>query len=153
QAAGHAMIHAELVEHRNLLRRSVCGLASGACRRMPAVATRIMRQPAPVAARAAAAPYWSGQFRGGASGAAAAVARAVSERHGRGQEDGMPRDGRLAGKVAIVTGAASRGEGVGNGKATAIRFAREGARVVLVNRSAERAEALAAEIMAEGGEA
>ncbi len=65
----------------------------------------------------------------------------------------MPRDGRLAGKVAIVTGAASRGEGVGNGKATAIRFAREGARVVLVNRSAERAEALAAEIMAEGGEA
>ena len=45
--------------------------------------------------------------------------------------------GRLTGKVAIVTGAASRGEGVGNGAATAILFAREGAKVVLVNRSAE----------------
>ena len=37
---------------------------------------------------------------------------------------------RLSGKVAIVTGAASRGEGVGNGAATAILFAREGAKVV-----------------------
>ena len=65
----------------------------------------------------------------------------------------MSGPGRLAGKVAIVTGAASRGEGVGNGKAAAILFAREGAKVVLVNRSAERAEALAAEIASEGGEA
>jgi NAD(P)-dependent dehydrogenase (short-subunit alcohol dehydrogenase family) len=39
--------------------------------------------------------------------------------------------GRLKGKVAVVTGAAPRGEGVGNGMATAILFAREGARVVL----------------------
>lgn len=61
--------------------------------------------------------------------------------------------GRLAGKVAVVTGAAPRGEGVGNGMATAIMFAREGARVVLVNRSAERAEALAKLIVGEGGEA
>jgi len=37
---------------------------------------------------------------------------------------------RLAGKVAIVTGAGSRGEGIGNGKAAAMLFAREGARVV-----------------------
>ena len=37
--------------------------------------------------------------------------------------------GRLVGKVAVVTGAASRGEGVGNGMATAITFAREGASV------------------------
>ena len=43
--------------------------------------------------------------------------------------------GRLAGKVAIVTGAASRGPGVGTGKATAILFARERAKVLLVNRS------------------
>ncbi len=61
--------------------------------------------------------------------------------------------GRLDGKVAIVTGAASRDEGVGNGKAMAILMAREGAKVLLVNRSAERAEALAAEIAEEGGEA
>ena len=60
---------------------------------------------------------------------------------------------RLAGKVAIVTGAASRGEGVGNGAATAILFAREGAKVVLVNRDRARGEALAEQIRAEGGDA
>jgi NAD(P)-dependent dehydrogenase (short-subunit alcohol dehydrogenase family) len=58
---------------------------------------------------------------------------------------------RLGGKVAIVTGAASRGEGVGNGAATSILFAREGAKVVLVNRDAGRGEALAGQIRAEGG--
>ena len=52
-----------------------------------------------------------------------------------------------------MTGAAPRGEGVGNGMATAILFAREGAKVVLVNRSAERAEKLAKQIKDEGGEA
>jgi NAD(P)-dependent dehydrogenase (short-subunit alcohol dehydrogenase family) len=61
--------------------------------------------------------------------------------------------GRLAEKVAVVTGAAPRGEGVGNGMATAILFAREGAKVVLVNRSTERAEKLARQIKDEGGEA
>jgi len=48
--------------------------------------------------------------------------------------------GRLAGKVAIVTGAGSRAPGIGNGRATAILFAREGARVVLVDRVAEWAD-------------
>ena len=61
--------------------------------------------------------------------------------------------GRMAGKVAIVTGAAPRGEGVGNGMATALLFAREGAKVVLVNRERERAEKLAKEIAGEGGSA
>jgi len=61
--------------------------------------------------------------------------------------------GRLDGKTAIVTGAASRGEGVGNGKAMAIQFAREGAKVVLVNRTADRALALQKEIADEGGTA
>ena len=60
---------------------------------------------------------------------------------------------RLKGKVAVVTGAAPRGEGVGNGMACAIMFAREGAKVVLVNRDAGRAEALAGLIAGEGGEA
>ncbi len=61
--------------------------------------------------------------------------------------------GRLNGKVAIVTGAASRDEGIGNGKAIALLFAREGARVMLINRSKERAETLRQEIAGEGGEA
>jgi len=61
--------------------------------------------------------------------------------------------GRLAGKVAIVTGAGSRGPGIGNGKAAAILFAREGARVLCVDREAPRAEETVALIGAEGGEA
>lgn len=60
---------------------------------------------------------------------------------------------RLAGKVAIVTGAAAQGDGVGNGTAVAMLFAREGAHVVLVNRSLERAKALEDTIRTEGGEA
>lgn len=51
-----------------------------------------------------------------------------------------PPAGRLAGKVAIVTGAGSRGPGLGNGKATAILFAREGARVLCADAVKERAE-------------
>jgi NAD(P)-dependent dehydrogenase (short-subunit alcohol dehydrogenase family) len=58
---------------------------------------------------------------------------------------------RLKGKVAIVTGAASSGPGVGNGKATAILFAREGATVLLVNRSEAHAAELQREIEAAGG--
>ena len=42
--------------------------------------------------------------------------------------------------VAIVTGAGSRGPGIGNGRAVAILFAREGARVALVDTVAEWAE-------------
>jgi NAD(P)-dependent dehydrogenase (short-subunit alcohol dehydrogenase family) len=61
--------------------------------------------------------------------------------------------GRLTDKVVIVAGAASRGEGVGTGKAIAILAAREGAKVTLVNRSAERAETLRQEIEDEGGDA
>ena len=40
---------------------------------------------------------------------------------------------RLNNKVAIITGAGSSGPGIGNGKATAILYAREGARVLLVD--------------------
>src|SRR2546426_5926951 len=43
----------------------------------------------------------------------------------RTQEDSTPMGERLAGKIAIVTGAGSRGPGVGNGKAAAILMARE----------------------------
>ena len=66
----------------------------------------------------------------------------------------MPeRKGRLEGKVAIVTGAGSSGPGVGNGKAAAVLFAREGARVLLVDAVLERAEETLAMIAGEGGEA
>ena len=61
--------------------------------------------------------------------------------------------GRLTGKVAVVTGAASQAEGVGNGAAVAMLFAREGASVVLVNRSLQRAKALEETIRSEGGQA
>jgi NAD(P)-dependent dehydrogenase (short-subunit alcohol dehydrogenase family) len=60
---------------------------------------------------------------------------------------------RLRGKVAIVTGAGSRGPGLGNGKATAILFAREGARVLCIDQMKERAEETVGLIAAEGGTA
>ena len=50
------------------------------------------------------------------------------------------KNGRLEGKVAIVTGAGSRGPGVGNGKATSVLFAREGAKVLLVDNAVDHAE-------------
>jgi NAD(P)-dependent dehydrogenase (short-subunit alcohol dehydrogenase family) len=56
--------------------------------------------------------------------------------------------GRLEGKAAIVTGAAS-----GIGRASARLFAREGARVLVVDREAVELDATVASIAAEGGEA
>ena len=47
---------------------------------------------------------------------------------------------RLRNKIAIVTGACSVGPGIGNGKAAAILFAREGASVMLVDYNLEAAE-------------
>lgn len=64
----------------------------------------------------------------------------------------MPRLSRLsrsvAGKVALITGAAS-----GMGRATAILFADEGARVAAVDVNREPVEAVASEIRAAGGTA
>lgn len=59
--------------------------------------------------------------------------------------------GRLKDKIAIVTGAGSRGPGLGNGKATAILFAREGARVLCVDAEIARAEETVREIEKEKG--
>ena len=55
--------------------------------------------------------------------------------------------------MAIVTGAGSSGPGVGNGKATATLFAREGAKVLLVDSVNERAQEPLALIQQEGGQA
>lgn len=61
---------------------------------------------------------------------------------------------RLAGKVAMVVGAGQTpGQTVGNGRATAILFAREGARVVAVDRDPDAAQSTVDEIVQEGGEA
>ena len=79
--------------------------------------------------------------------------------------------GRLEGKVAIVTGAGSRAvggellaaaaqagirassrEGIGNGRAAAIIFAKEGARVLLVDRMVEAARTTEQMILEDGGE-
>ncbi|SPT58350.1 MULTISPECIES: SDR family NAD(P)-dependent oxidoreductase [Actinomadura] len=59
--------------------------------------------------------------------------------------------GRLAGKTALVVGAGSVGPGWGNGKATAVTFAREGAAVFCVDRDAAAAEETAEIITDEGG--
>ncbi len=60
-------------------------------------------------------------------------------------------DRRLAGKVAIVTGAGSRADGIGNGRASAILLARHGAKVALVDENAEWASRTQEMIGAEGG--
>lgn len=68
-----------------------------------------------------------------------------------GEESG--RAGRLAGKTAIVVGAGQTpGTTIGNGRATALRFAQEGAQVCLVDRHLDSAEETLAMIANEGGE-
>jgi NAD(P)-dependent dehydrogenase (short-subunit alcohol dehydrogenase family) len=60
---------------------------------------------------------------------------------------------RLKGKTAMVVGAGSIGPGWGNGKATAVTFAREGAQVFCVDRNAAAAEETVKVITGEGGKA
>lgn len=58
---------------------------------------------------------------------------------------------RLKNKVAIVTGAGSSGPGWGNGKATAVLFAREGAKIFAVDLNLAAAEETKSIIDQEGG--
>lgn len=63
------------------------------------------------------------------------------------------RPGRVAGKIAIVTGGGSRGPGIGTGRASAILLAREGAKVALVDREPAAAADTLRMIEEEGGQA
>src|SRR4051812_1962801 len=60
---------------------------------------------------------------------------------------------RLKGKTAMVVGAGSIGPGWGNGKATAVTFARQGAQVFCVDRNGAAAEQTVAIILSGGGSA
>jgi NAD(P)-dependent dehydrogenase (short-subunit alcohol dehydrogenase family) len=60
---------------------------------------------------------------------------------------------RLKDKVAIVVGAGqSPGEGLGNGRATVLRFAQEGAKVLAVDNNLSSAEQTVAMARQSGGE-
>src|SRR5437762_1782685 len=60
---------------------------------------------------------------------------------------------RLVGKIAVIVGAGqSPGEGIGNGRATVLRFAQEGARILAVDRDLAAAEETTALAVKEGGE-
>jgi len=61
--------------------------------------------------------------------------------------------GRLAGKVALITGAGSVGPGWGNGRAAAAIFAGEGAEVALLDCDKDSLEVTAQQVRSEGGRA
>lgn len=60
--------------------------------------------------------------------------------------------GRLQGKVAIITGAGCVGPGWGNGRATCVRFAAEGAKVFAVDLHAETMQETLNRVRDTGGE-
>ncbi len=64
----------------------------------------------------------------------------------------IQKDNRLKGRVAIVTGAGSRAEGIGNGRAASILMARSGARIALIDAVPEWAAVTQRMIADEGGE-
>jgi len=61
-------------------------------------------------------------------------------------------DGRLQDRIAIVTGAGCIGPGWGNGRATAVRFAEEGARIFAVDRDLDSVTETVERVKAGGGE-
>src|SRR4030095_485319 len=63
----------------------------------------------------------------------------------------VPDSWGLAGKVAIVTGGGAAGDGIGNGRASAILLARAGTRVVVVDRDLALAKRTVELIEAGGG--
>jgi len=66
----------------------------------------------------------------------------------------MGAEGRLAGKTAVVVGAGQTpGATIGNGRATALRFAQEGAHVLLVDRDDASVKETHGMILEAGGQA
>jgi len=57
--------------------------------------------------------------------------------HPRARKEGHAVAGRLDGKIALITGAGCVGSGWGNGRAAAVLFAREGAKVFAVDKDAD----------------
>ncbi|HEY5280999.1 MAG TPA: SDR family oxidoreductase [Pseudolabrys sp.] len=60
--------------------------------------------------------------------------------------------GRLKDKIALITGAGSVGPGWGNGRATAVRFAAEGAKIFAVDRNLDATAETVARVKAVGGD-
>ena len=60
--------------------------------------------------------------------------------------------GRLQDRIAIVTGAGCVGPGWGNGRATAVRFAEEGAKIFAVDRNLDSVADTVERVKAAGGE-
>src|SRR5215467_4320506 len=60
--------------------------------------------------------------------------------------------GRLQNRVAIVTGSGCVGPGWGNGRATAVRFAEEGAKIFAVDRDLDSVKETVDRVTALGGE-
>ncbi|HET9139349.1 SDR family NAD(P)-dependent oxidoreductase [Actinophytocola sp.] len=65
--------------------------------------------------------------------------------------DAPPASDRFEGRVVVVSGAGSRGAGIGNGRAAAVLLASAGARVALLDRNREWAQATAELVAAAGG--
>jgi NAD(P)-dependent dehydrogenase (short-subunit alcohol dehydrogenase family) len=60
--------------------------------------------------------------------------------------------GRLQDRIAIITGAGSVGPGWGNGRATAVRFAEEGAKIFAVDRNPDSTKETVERVKAVGGD-
>ncbi len=60
--------------------------------------------------------------------------------------------GRLQDRIAIITGAGSVGPGWGNGRAAAVRFAEEGAKIFAVDRNPDSTRETVEKVKAVGGE-
>jgi NAD(P)-dependent dehydrogenase (short-subunit alcohol dehydrogenase family) len=79
---------------------------------------------------------------------------AAGDPDGERVKSGAMTMGRLDGRVAVVVGAGQTpGQTIGNGRATAVLFGREGARVVAVDRDLDAARATVSAIREEGGTA